>query len=222
MRNLTFFFAVKAGFATGFLPENQDMGTPRMRTSLIQRLETGHLQRSDLCRPRKVAEITGKTSSDGPLLAPIRPLGKAIAAFFVPDGFSGWATRNGVPLDSGMHTLEHGDEICVDGHVFWIAAEAQVEQAIYDPEQHGSDMSCYLTRAPILPGEDIVICPGLAGHSCGVVYKAQAWDLAMKSANPLRCRNCGFHPSDAVWNPPAPKSRSCLDELLRLATRTGN
>lgn len=126
---------------------------------------------------------------------------------------------NGVPVPSGMRLLWHADRLDVSGRTFWISAATSVEQGAYDPALHGDDVFCFLTKARLTAGQQITICPGVPGASCGVIYKAEAWEMAMHSANPMKCPNCGFRPGAAEWQPSQPRTRNSIDGLLRLACK---
>jgi hypothetical protein len=164
-----------------------------------------------------VVEITATAvfPSTGVLVAPIAPLAGAVGVLFHRNTTAGVVSRNGVPVGPGMHLLRHSDRLDVAGQRFWISVAPSVEIAAYDPAVHGVDVFCYLTKARLKPGQQIKICPGMPGQSCGAIYKAEAWEMAMQSEPPMPCASCGYHTRAAEWQPPKGKPHASLTDRLR-------
>lgn len=164
-----------------------------------------------------VVEIssTAMFPTEGILVAPIAPLAGAVGVLFHRNAASGVVSRNGIPVGPGMHLLRHADRLEVAGHRFWVSVAPSVKGAAYDPMVHGIDVFCYLTKARLKPGQQIKICPGMPGQSCGVIYKAEAWEMAMQSEPPMPCASCGYHTRTAEWQPPKGKPHTSLTDRLR-------
>ena len=141
------------------------------------------------------------------------PNAGAIGALLVGGGGCHVAL-NGIILTTGLHALRHADHIEIDQRSFWVSRETSVEEVPYDPVTHGDDVYCLLTKARFPPGHAIVICPGVSGDSCGAIFTAAAWQMAMQSG--MRCPRCGFrsgqraghHPKHVATTEKA--SMSCL------------
>jgi hypothetical protein len=146
------------------------------------------------------------------------PRANFIGVAMVPPELEERVALNGTPLWSGMHGLRHGDRLALNGHNIWVAASTVVEPILYDPAVHGQGLVCYLTRDRLAPGESIVRCPGSNGKSCDVIYKKQAWDLAMQATPPMRCPNCNFQPGEAEWEPPQDTVKRRMHDILALIT----
>lgn len=127
---------------------------------------------------------------------------------------------NNVVVAQGLHPLRHTDQLDIAQQRLWISAEFAPLRTPYDPASHGADVRCCLTKTKLRAGQDIVICPGVPGTRCGVVYKAQAWDAVIQQNPQMKCPNCGYRPHESAWQPPPTKPRKeVLDGLLQLAAR---
>lgn len=148
------------------------------------------------------------------------PVAGAIGALLVGGGCGCHVALNGMILTAGVHALHHADHIEIDLRSFWISHEASVEEILYNPASHGDDVYCLLTKARFLPGHAIVICPGVSGNSCGAIFKAAAWQMAMQSG--IRCPRCGFQSGQRAWAPPEASRNygESVDELLTLIYRS--
>jgi hypothetical protein len=153
------------------------------------------------------------------MIAPIQPLRQAVAAALVPDAASGSIARDGIPLAAGLHALPHGARLELDGSTFWISSQSAHEETSYDPQHHGPDVFCFITKARLAAGDAITICPGTPGKTCGVIYKKAAWDMALQSPRPFRCPSCGYDPRRSQWQPPRPAPPATLDDLLAIVSR---
>ncbi|MCO6456001.1 MAG: hypothetical protein J5I93_11945 [Pirellulaceae bacterium] len=173
---------------------------------------------------RAAGELLGSSELAGPavVLSPITPLQGAVAALLIPDApaTAAWEAcgplLNGTRPTAGLQLLRHADRLEWGGETYWVSAHAEVEETDFDPAVHGDDKDCFLTKAPLAAGMRIKICPGVPGVLCGVIYKAEAWDLAMQPGNAIRCPNCGYGPDDATWQPPPSQARRNLDAIFRL------
>lgn len=141
-----------------------------------------------------------------------------IGAALVPDDLDSSAALNGVPLRAGLHVLRHTDRLDLNEHSVWFAAQSTCESTTYDPEVHGENVFCYLTKARLETGQAIVVCPAAPGKTCNAIYKQRSWELAMKSTTMRKCANCGYRPDDAEWKPSVPRPRKKIDELLHSLT----
>jgi hypothetical protein len=149
---------------------------------------------------------------------PSVPRAAFIGAVIVPPELDACVALNGTLLWSGIHGLRHADRLEINGHSIWIAAIRSVEPCAYDPAVHGADVFCILTKARLSPGESIVLCPGSGGEVCNVIYKKEAWEMAMQASSNLRCPNCKFRPDDADWQPPNRGPKKRIHELLGYTT----
>jgi hypothetical protein len=150
-----------------------------------------------------------------PRLVPVRSGSGAVAALLVPP-CSGSVVRNGVPLPSGVHVVRHKDRIDHGGETCWIAVEHEVRVSVYQPDVHGVDVYCFITKARLHAGEEIVVCPGRPGAECAAIYKKPAWDMALEANERFRCPRCGFDPAAADWQPTLPRKPN-LPQLFELA-----
>jgi hypothetical protein len=133
-----------------------------------------------------------------------------IAVLLVPpSGCAG--SCNGIPLGPGTHVIQHADRIDIDDLTFWVAASNAVEIVAYDPDVHGADVFCLLTKARLQPGADIVCCPG-----CGMIYRSAAWEMVLDADSKFRCPGCRFDPFAGEWEPTLPRTSS-LDRIIELA-----
>jgi hypothetical protein len=153
-------------------------------------------------------------------ICPIQPRAGYLAAAVVPDQLDGNAAVNGILLKAGTHCLRHADRLEISGNSYWIAANSLVDVVFYDPAVQGENQFCFITKAPLLPQQEIVLCPGTPGHPCGQIYAKTSWDRLMQSPNRMRCARCGFHPEAARWSPPETQSKRNIDELLSSITST--
>jgi hypothetical protein len=143
-----------------------------------------------------------------------------IAVAIVPESLESETSLNGAPLHPGIHGIRHADRLEIGDQSVWVASCSMVEVTQYDPAIHGEAVFCFLTKARLTTGQPIVLCPGAAGTTCGVIYKQSAWELAMKSPTRLRCANCGFRPDESDWQPPELKHRSRIDDVLHSVIAT--
>lgn len=157
----------------------------------------------------------GQPQAITPRLIPLTSASGAAAALLVPHS-AGAITRNGVPLPGGVHLVRHKDRLDYGGETYWVAVEHEVRVTLYEPDVHGADVYCFVTKARLRAGEEIVICPGKPGATCGVIYKKPAWDMAREANARFRCPRCGFDPGAGDWQP-APPRTSTLDQLFILA-----
>jgi hypothetical protein len=104
--------------------------------------------------------------------------------------------RNGIGCAAGVHPLRHGDRIVVGAQTIHVAADLTVASQPYDPAQHGDEQFCARSKARLVPGEAVVVCPGTPLARCGTLFQAAAWALG------LRCHLCGFDPKAKPWQPP--------------------
>lgn len=117
----------------------------------------------------------------------------------------------------GIHPLRHGDRLDVGGRAYWFSADLSPVETTFDPDLHGADVRCCLTKARLRPGQAIVICPGVPGTKCGVIYRADAWAAVIQANRSMKCHNCGYRPGATHWEPPRPAAgRNRLDGLLQL------
>lgn len=155
----------------------------------------------------------------GVVVTPIRSVDDAIAVVLVQPAPGRAVARNGIPLTGGLHPLRHADRLDVGDMTYWLSGQKSVEETAYDPNAHGEDVYCMLTKARLAPGQRIKICPGHEGKECAVIYKAEAWDMFMESGTPTKCPNCGYQPGQAEWQPPSPKPRRTLDGLFPIEAK---
>ena len=155
-----------------------------------------------------------KTQKDAFAVRPIHPCAGYLAVAVVPDNLDGNAEINGMPLQAGTHSLRHADRLEMGGNSYWIAANSIIEAISYDPAVQGADQFCFITKAPLVPHQEIVICPGTPGHSCGQIYSKSSWERVMQSPSRMRCGRCGFHPAAASWRPPEIRTTRNIDEIL--------
>lgn len=123
---------------------------------------------------------------------------------------------NGGRCPAGVQPLRHGDRLNVGATELWISGDVEPEPVAYDAAVHGSDQFCLRTKARLLTGESVVVCPGTAGAWCGMLYKAAAFALH------LRCHACGRDPRAPRWRPPAAKPDRLRDILARLTRADGS
>ena len=183
---------------------------------------TGEIASDEITQPAWLAESSPLTRAhpDESAVAiwPIRPRATLIGVVVVPPDLELRIALNGSPLISGMHALRHADRLSNNGHEIWIAASAAIETALYDPAVHGEDVFCFLTKARLEVGEEIVRCPGFQGNTCNVIYKKASWDMAMQSASNMHCPNCGFRTGESDWQPPQHRPKKEINALLATIT----
>lgn len=152
--------------------------------------------------------------SNSVLLQPANHVGAVGLLMFSCD--STHVLLNGLPIAVGAHAVRHGDRIDVGDQTFWVSVDSHAEEVGYDPAIHGDDVFCFLTKARIVAGQMIKICPGTPGTSCGVIYKSDAWDMAFRSDTPMKCPNCGNSSERGRWQPPEQKTKRSLDGIFQL------
>ena len=161
---------------------------------------------------------TAVTDAGAVTLQIVDPLDGVLAVAYVGESSGGQVALNGVPLGSGMHPLRATDRLDVGADSYWLSEDLTPQRTRYDPDQHGPDARCCMTKARLQAGQDIVICPGRPGVPCAIIYKAAAWDAVMQSGRGMKCPNCGYQPQQAAWSPPAPRLRRKLfDEYYQFA-----
>lgn len=176
-------------------------------------VEHGSLQSR---RENHAVDLPGRSSrGPAPRLIPVGSGSGAAAALLVPDT-AGSVSRNGVPLPAGVHLVRHRDRLEFGGVSYWVAVEREVRVVLYEPDVHGADVFCFVTKARLRAGEEIVVCPGRPGTECGVIYKKPAWDMAIEANARFRCPRCGFDPGAGDWQPTLPRE-SNLTQLFDLA-----
>jgi hypothetical protein len=171
--------------------------------------------RGELTPPRGAAPRRGVT------IQPIVPCDGIVAVALVNAApATGVVTLNGSPAANGLHPLRHADRLEVAGRTLWIVAESDLLRVRYAADQHGPEVRCGLTKARLREGQEVVICPGVPGTPCGVVYGASAWDAVIQANPRMKCTRCGYRSGQAAWQPPVPKPRKeLLDGLRQLALR---
>ncbi len=154
-------------------------------------------------------------------LQTVVPLDGVVAVAYVGQAMTTPVALNGVPLAAGgMYTLRQADRIDIATDSYWLSEDLSPLRAAYDPDQHGHDARCCMTKARLEQGQDIVICPGCVGVPCDVVYKAATWDAVLESNRDMKCPSCGYRPGQPQWCPPSPRQkRESLDELSQFATK---
>ena len=140
--------------------------------------------------------------------------GGIVGVALVPPELDRRVALNGALLPSGLSILRHADRLDIRPQTIWIASHGTAEPATYDPELHGDNQFCFLSKARLHAGQPIVVCPGVPGRRCSVLYQQQAWELAMQSPSRMHCANCGFRPDLAEWRPPEIPERRTIDEIL--------
>jgi hypothetical protein len=151
----------------------------------------------------------------GVLLVPAMTAGKrAAVAAIVHDAAAETVSVNGRPLDAGIHQLGHADQLQLGSLKAWLAESRQADVVQYDPAIHGAAQRCGRTKAPLRPGDRIVLCPG-----CRTIFSERAYGLMRP------CEYCPYDPKQGEWLPPAATDNATgLTELLALlgVARTGN
>jgi hypothetical protein len=160
----------------------------------------------------------GSTQGSAVLIQPISPDDGVVAvAHVTPRTTYGLVAVNRIAVAPGLHPLRHADRLDIADRRFWISAEFAPQRTQYVPASHGADVRCYLTKAKLREGQDIVICPGFAGTRCGVIYTTQAWDAVIQQNPQMKCPNCGYRPTESAWQPPpATSHREILHGLCKL------
>jgi hypothetical protein len=153
-------------------------------------------------------------------LRPIVPRGAFIGVAIVPMELGVRVAINGTVFGSGLHGLKHADRVDVNGHRIWIAASLQIETTAYDPAIHGEHVYCYISKLPIVAGQEIVRCPGVPGTPCNVIYAKESWERAMQTNSQLSCANCKFRPDLAEWRPNEKQAKRRIDDILESVTNT--
>jgi hypothetical protein len=154
-------------------------------------------------------------------LRPVAAPASEVAVLLVPPLSAARVSRNGQPMPVGLHGMQHGDRLDMAGHTYWVAVQPAAQRTVYDPEVHGADMFCFLSKKRLAAGDPIAFCPGVPGTPCGALYTQRAWDLLNSPESKLRCSGCGFHAGAASWTPPSPPERKVLDDLLPINRESG-
>jgi hypothetical protein len=157
-----------------------------------------------------IVELLAEQGAASAVVTPIPPLGEHVAALLVADDCPSDITRNGRPLSAGLWPLKHADRLEINGHALWIAVETAHDHDHYDPAVHGADVHCLYSKARLIPGDDIVVCP------CGAIYKLAAWQMAERAARRFKCPSCGYAPTAPRWQPTIPQPARTLDNLQAL------
>jgi hypothetical protein len=163
----------------------------------------------------------GPATNSAVIIQPIVPHDGVVAVAYVARTTTQRPVAvNGAVVAQGLYPLRHADRLDIARRRLWISAEFAPLRTQYAPASHGADVRCCLTKSKLRAGQDIVICPGVPGTRCGVVYKAQAWDAVIQQNPQMKCPNCGYRPQESAWQPPPTKPRKeVLDGLLQLAAR---
>lgn len=159
--------------------------------------------------------------SQAVLVTPAQSPGWPPAVAMVPDALAGCVFNNGQPLQPGVHPLAHATHLRIGGRSFWLSAQPDMEMTVYNPAQHGPGVRCFLSHAPLVPGQEIAICPGTPQTSCGRIYLREAYELTQQGEGPVRCPNCRFERPTSEWQPPPPKVANQLPGLLAVLSRRG-
>ena len=130
----------------------------------------------------------------------------AIAVVVVAEAGSGKVRLQGNPLPVGMSAIRDRTRIDLIGESYWVSAECMPRQESYDPQRHGPDVRCFMTKARLRAAEPITICTGNAAAFCGTIYRRKAW-LDLLARPGFRCPNCSCDPQAELWKPPAPVVR---------------
>lgn len=157
---------------------------------------------------------------DSVLLAPVDALDDVVAAAIVADDLAHRVKLNRLPVVAGLLTLRHADRLDVGPRAYWIAVGSAAEMTSYSPDRHNQDVYCFLTKARLREGEEIAVCPGSPGRTCGTIYKRSAWE-AMLTQPGFRCANCSFDPQQPAWRPPSLRRTRPLESILELLGRGG-
>jgi len=165
--------------------------------SLSSALEDTPLKSSDEAL-RNLPRLLPTDSPDGIAALLVFPSGQSVSC-------------NGIPLGPGAHVLQHTDRIDMDTLTFWVASSSAIAVTNYDSTIHGPDVFCFITKARLKPGEDIISCPG-----CAIIYRQAAWQMAIESDPRFRCPGCRFDPFGGDWKPEL-STTSSLDRILDLA-----
>ena len=139
------------------------------------------------------------------MLQVVEPLDCVVAVAFVGEEMYDLVALRGTPLGSGMYLVHPTDRIDVGADSYWLSEDLSPLRTTYDPERHERDARCCMTKARLKEGQDIVICPGLSGVPCNVIYKAAAWDAVTQAD--MKCHSCGYRAGQPQWRPPSPRLR---------------
>jgi hypothetical protein len=156
---------------------------------------------------------------DGVQILPAETSASAAALALVPDALVGQVARNGLLVPAGALDLYHANLLEIAGQPFWVSVEFQPEETVYQVGPHPADAFCLFTRVRLSPGDPVIVCPGTASATCGMLYRRSAWLAAQESPTPFVCANCGYTPSRAAWTPPIPRSTRSLNHLFQLVAR---
>jgi hypothetical protein len=156
-----------------------------------------------------------------PIRAPVGDLGGSAAVLMVPsEGLETLPSSslpanpedrvriNGLPVGPGMHVLRHADRLELGSLLVWLSADARPETTTYDPQRDGETVFCARTKVRLAAGDEIVRCPSVPGVDCDLIYRASAWEAALK------CHGCGFDRSARPWSPPSARRSLSLEDVL--------
>lgn len=153
----------------------------------------------------------------GVVVLPVEPHHRILGIVMVSEQAAGQIACNGIPLALGMHALRHADRFEIRLETYWISVEYSVEETEYDPSRYPPNSFCFLTKARLVAGDPIAICPGTPDIPCGMIYKLSVWKMTQQSGTTFRCPNCGHSPARAGWAPPEPRRWESLKSLMDLA-----
>ena len=144
----------------------------------------------------------------------IEPCDGVVAVAFVGPAAPAHVVLNGTPASPGMHPIRPTDRLDIGLDSYWLSEDLAPLRTAYDPQLHGPDARCCMTKARLKAGQEIVICPGRPGVPCQVIYKAAAWDAVIQSNREMKCPGCGYRPGEPAWRPTIPQlRREVLDDL---------
>jgi hypothetical protein len=137
----------------------------------------------------------------------IEPFDRVVAVAFVGPAVPEHVVLNGTPVSPGMHPIRPTDRLDLGLDSYWLSEDLSPQRTSYDPELHGLDARCCMTKARLRAGQEIVICPGRPGVPCDVIYKAAAWEAVIQANREMKCPGCGYRPGEPAWHPTVPQLR---------------
>lgn len=152
---------------------------------------------------------------DGELVVVAARRGRVVAQLLVGPARSAPVRLDGLVVGAGMHGVRHGQRVEFDRAVCWVAGDPVPVERTYAPASDGAEQRCLRTKARLVAGEPITVCPGTEARACGGLFKRAAW------AAGLVCHVCGFNPSARGWRPPAHGKTDGLRRLLALGGDDG-